>query len=829
MADILFAAGIDGPSWQQSLQQTQDALQQTVGSMAGAFGPLSETVRGFGSVFEGLAAPITRVTALFAGLVSVVGGAAFKAGIDESRQLTGEALRLANTLGIASDAASALNTALGDIGADSDTYLSAFNHFSRAIKSNEDQLRAMGLQTRDANGNLRDASTLMQEALSDVNEYQRGLDQTTAAMTYFGKSIDDARKLQRLNADVLEEAKQKNEQLGLTITKNNVEATRKYRDAMNDLGDVLSALKKTIGDAVMPIFAEMANWLAAIGPAAVMVLHGAVASLATIFWGLKSAVVAVWETLGAFLYTVTEPFLTFGRAFAALMRGEWTGAVQEFSGLAGRIGGAWRNAWQAYSGDAQKSFEEIKKVWSDQSGAFTPKSGKKTMPAGGKGDGKASAEPSGVAGWEEVLNNWKIAYQKLSVEQGSFQQLSKTQEAEYWRNVLAYQTLTDKERQAVTAKYVAAEGESQKQRFAAEIATLRASEVEWQNNAERRLEIVRQQSAAILAVYGAESREYQDARRREAETERAVQQQLQALRMGTARQVADQRIAEVDMAQRAYQSVAALHGQTLAEQLQADLQFEQQRYEIRRQYAEQNLAGIDPRRDRVRYAEASNQLLELERQYQGKRQDLILGAQAKASEPMKSMFDGMQSSLNGSLKGVLTGTQSWASSMRSLFGAVGDTIVEELVTKPLAAMLVGWIKKRAIAMSEVATNAAVAGSGAAASSASIPFVGWLTALPAMASVFAGVMGMSSSIPSAAAGWDIPSGINPLAQLHEREMVLPAEQADAVRDMASGGAAGMNVSIYAMDAQSLQQYVHGNRDVFAQAMHDAYRNGWRPRG
>jgi len=52
--------------------------------------------------------------------------------------------------------------------------------------------------------------------------------------------------------------------------------------------------------------------------------------------------------------------------------------------------------------------------------------------------------------------------------------------------------------------------------------------------------------------------------------------------------------------------------------------------------------------------------------------------------------------------------------------------------------------------------------------------------------------------SAAGGFDVPSGVNPVTQLHEREMVLPREQADVIRGMASGkssgGSGGVNVSV-----------------------------------
>jgi len=71
---------------------------------------------------------------------------------------------------------------------------------------------------------------------------------------------------------------------------------------------------------------------------------------------------------------------------------------------------------------------------------------------------------------------------------------------------------------------------------------------------------------------------------------------------------------------------------------------------------------------------------------------------------------------------------------------------------------------------------------------------------AMAAIMAAVMGLmgggggsqttttTTRIPSAAGGWDIPAGINPLTQLHENEMVLPAEHAQTIREMAgqSGG-------------------------------------------
>ncbi len=70
--------------------------------------------------------------------------------------------------------------------------------------------------------------------------------------------------------------------------------------------------------------------------------------------------------------------------------------------------------------------------------------------------------------------------------------------------------------------------------------------------------------------------------------------------------------------------------------------------------------------------------------------------------------------------------------------------------------------------------------------------------------FGDLMGSSYSLssgggfrftPSGAGGFDIPAGVNPVTQLHEKEMVLPAQYADVIRGLANtGGAAGGGINI-----------------------------------
>ena len=148
--------------------------------------------------------------------------------------------------------------------------------------------------------------------------------------------------------------------------------------------------------------------------------------------------------------------------------------------------------------------------------------------------------------------------------------------------------------------------------------------------------------------------------------------------------------------------------------------------------------------------------------------------------------------------------------------AVGDalsSITSKLIEQHLMAMLLN--KK------EVASNSAVAATGAAKSAAQIPFIGWLLAIGAAAAVF----GAMSSY-SAEGGFDVPGSLAPMTKLHPKEMVLPAQYADVIRGLAGGpggsGGAGGDVhqhtwNVNAIDARSFDQFLRtgGGRAIAAE--------------
>lgn len=201
---------------------------------------------------------------------------------------------------------------------------------------------------------------------------------------------------------------------------------------------------------------------------------------------------------------------------------------------------------------------------------------------------------------------------------------------------------------------------------------------------------------------------------------------------------------------------------------------------------------------------------------------------------MERALSPISNAIQTSVTGIIMGTTTMKKALSNIFQSIMGEFVA-FVTKKTMTWLAGEIAltgitrmwsgiRQALGFTEAAVtvatktteatavvgaNAAEAASGAAASQASIPYIGPELAAAAFAAMAGLVLGAKSMF-SAKGGFDIPAGVNPVTQLHEREMVLPAEYADTIRSMAGGasmaGAGGVNVNINAVDAR-------GVRDLF----------------
>lgn len=154
-----------------------------------------------------------------------------------------------------------------------------------------------------------------------------------------------------------------------------------------------------------------------------------------------------------------------------------------------------------------------------------------------------------------------------------------------------------------------------------------------------------------------------------------------------------------------------------------------------------------------------------------------------------------------------------ASSMGNAQRAANDEAVAAVAT----------IETQMQSQSEITAAAAVAAANTFASISAIPVVGPAMAPEAAAAAMAAVNAFRVSA-SAAGGYDIPSGVNPITQLHAQEMVLPPHIANPLR--AALGSPGGQSAFGAAAAQAAggdtHVHIHANDADSVKAMFE--RNG-----
>lgn len=793
-------------------KRMSQAADQETNKAGNAMSGLASKVKESSGGIEGA---VGKLRGAWAGMAAVVGaGMLAKKGIDESVQLTVETQKLARALNMGATEANNWRIAIGDVYGSTDEFITLTQAMNRQLKNNEDGLKAMGLATRDANGDFRDQKDLVLDALGVLREYKAGTDRNLAAQELFGRGVSVTSELLDLNAQRIDDAKEKAEALGAVVGQENVEAVSAYRAAMNDAGDVVEALWKAVGDMLMPIMTELANFLAENGPDAVRAMKIAVGVLATAFDGLAFAAQSTWAVIKAGIQSIGTLVGGFSIAITKAFSGDFAGAKAELGFMASAVKDNFGAAYDTILKKAEGVRERL----------FARVSGNTTEAKGQEGGGKS------------------------------------------------YEGKGDKEDDSARKAALAAERERQrelerirKEAFQARMVDLKSELDEWRNNYDERLRIARKMAEETRAMFGEDSKEYKKAAAEIVKIERAKAEQIaRVLEVEKEAKIAAA-YAGVDAAEQASELEYQLGEISLQQRLASQQQFEDQRYQIARQALEDRLLLMskDPDMNPEEYARIKNEILNLEIQHRQMLREIGNQQIINSATPANNIFQSMEQGFASSLQGMLTRAQTWRQALTNLYRQVFASYLQEMIAKPLAQMAMRAIRETAIGRliatqsvmmqrmasgqsmqikatettANVAKDAVQAGAGGAKAMAGIPYVGPVLALAAMAALFAAVMslgggggggGSSTSVsrtevPSAAGGFDIPAGLNPLTQLHEREMVLPAEHADAIRGMAGGGIPPISISISALDGASVKKVLLDNKSALAQALRSAARD------
>jgi tape measure domain-containing protein len=493
---------------------------------------------------------------------------------------------------------------------------------------------------------------------------------------------------------------------------------------------------------------------------------------------------------------------------------------------------------------ARKRLAFAKEIQALEQKAIDDKDGKGTPPmtklggaaAGSKGAGKpadkekAAKELSQIPLYEAELAKKIETFEKAAQAEGTLRQFSRAEEAAYWKEVSTRAELSAEDKARAEKRWRDLERTLRNDAFTVEMTELEQRKQAAQNNLAQRIALAQQAHDKTVAMFGAESKEAAAAYAKVLDEKRRQVQQTLQLDDLMAQRRRDKALADVELDRMDAQHKVAMGQMTQQQLLVQQQQFEERMHAIRLQYLQQAQAAVDPERDPIRKAQIDAQIEQLELQHRQRLKGIKDQLTAQQAGPERNMFDGMQNAFSSAATDMLTRAQTLRQGLTSIYGSISSVFLQEIVSKPLAMLAARAIRESALykmmanmaimnqlkasggvvaakggeTMAVGGMNAAQAGSGTFAALAAIPVIGPALAAAAGPLMFATVMAMVSRgmggggsttttttrIPSASGGFDIPRGLNPLTQLHEQEMVLPAHIANPLRDsLAQGGGAG----------------------------------------
>lgn len=285
------------------------------------------------------------------------------------------------------------------------------------------------------------------------------------------------------------------------------------------------------------------------------------------------------------------------------------------------------------------------------------------------------------------------------------------------------------------------------------------------------------------------------------------------------------------------------------DELQALRDLEDQKYQVELKAAEDRAALVKD--EPVQYQQAMDKIAQIKRQHDLEMQKNSAALALEQKKEFDQMFTPITSAFEKSVTGMIQGTLTLQKAMQQM----AQSIAMEFANMGVK-LVVDWARNELFKTQATAAGAATRGtieSGAAAQStalsagsavkgilnaaaetmanvynalAGIPVVGPAIAPAAAATAGATVSGFAGSVMSASGGYDIPAGVNPMTQLHQQEMVLPAHIANPLRDMIAqqggGASGGHTINISAMDSRDVVRALQDG-GALQRALTDLNRN------
>lgn len=534
-----------------------------------------------------------------------------------------------------------------------------------------------------------------------------------------------------------------------------------------------------------------------------------------------------------------------GNTFVAFAEIVWKALQFDFSGATARFN-QWKNdSIQTARETSDRVTEIMRDGIERQQKILTPpkpqeKPDESTLP-GYKPPAPVPRPSTGRNGAASRLQQWRDELQqRIQAEIGYFRD-STDLEIAFWTQKLSQVRRGSKEEVQIRDQLFQLNKKKAQEELDTRIQAINDQQSLLRDDYQRQLELQDQKLAILRDAYGEDSRQYRAAVQEKLRITQQYEQEVVRLerdRIDHAESVQEKlaeiendantaRIASARDTIQQRQQLGLISERTAAEQLVATLaeeyrmqrEHEERIYQLKLQSLQDQLALQNLEPEAKRRVLQDIEMLQLDHQQKMQQLTIQAGqayqqAQFNVASAIKNQWMQVLSPVSQAFDGFIQSMTFRTQSFGQAILAMADQIVSQFISMGVQ-MLTNWVANEiakttatqvqsgirttteaaanttsaataaAAGLTQISTNAAVGASGAFAATAPIPFVGPALAPGVAAAALAAILAFGGMIASAAGGYDIPAGTNPMTQLHEKEMVLPAHIAEPMRRMLAG--------------------------------------------
>lgn len=240
----------------EGIKKAKREFDKFKGAVAGAEGGMGKFKAGSKAIFDGIQANAATFATAAAGAFVTMAAQ----GVTAFQELALSADKFAASTGLAVEEASRLIEVTGDIGIEASGVETAIGKMNQNLGKSPDLFEKLGVQVEYAKDGTVDANETFLNVIERLNGIKDPAERARVATQLLGKGWRDMSTLINMGADELRKS------LGQvsgakTISQDEVDKAKRFRDTMDKLGDAVSDIGLMLGEVLVPLLTKAAEIL----------------------------------------------------------------------------------------------------------------------------------------------------------------------------------------------------------------------------------------------------------------------------------------------------------------------------------------------------------------------------------------------------------------------------------------------------------------------------------------------------------------------------------------------------------------------------------------